>query len=236
MINQTIKTTNGRLRISMPTQLHEVTLGQLISMQEQPDMNDLEAISILSGTPVSELKQVANFNDLHVFGAIVLNISQQIKYLYQVDKIPAKVTFTIDEEPVQVNTIRNLSVEPAGAFMAAREIIADEINAHIKQYGGDDWQETFNPSLKACCLVLAHYFFCRATGKRYDEYEAEQFTVEIKKMRVTEALPIARHFFTNYPDLSKPKTGFWHPLLQHLKKRRVFMPLSGLNISIPSIP
>ena len=28
----------------------------------------------------------------------------------------------------------NLAVEPAGAFMAARDIIAEEINSHIKQY------------------------------------------------------------------------------------------------------
>jgi hypothetical protein len=121
-------------------------------------------------------------------------------------------------------------VEPSGAFMAARDIIADEINEHIKKYGEDNWKDNFNPSLKACCQVLAHYFFCRVTNKRYNEYEAEEFTNEIKKLRVTEALPISKHFFTCYPSLSKRKTNIWFPFLQFWKKRQVLNRLKGLNI------
>jgi hypothetical protein len=98
-----------------------------------------------------------------------------------------------------VKPIRYLPVEPAGAFLAVRDIIADEINEHINLYGEDDWQEHLQPSLKACCHVLAYYFFCRATGKKYDEYEAEEFCEEVKKLRVTEALPVAKHFFPVIP-------------------------------------
>lgn len=107
--------------------------------------------------------------------------------LYNSDSIPSGIMFESSNK--MVNVVRNLSIEPAGAFMAAREIIVDEINAHIKQHGAENWQQNFNPSLKACCQILAHYFFCRATGKKYNEYEAEEFCSEIKKLRVTEALP-----------------------------------------------
>jgi hypothetical protein len=132
-----------------------------------------------------------------------------------------------------VNVIRNLSVEPAGAFLAARDIIAEEINEHIKQYGEEDWREHFQPSLKACCHVLAHYFFCRATAKKYDEYEAEEFCEEIKKLRVTEALPIAKHFFYYYPNLLKQKIGFFQRLQQYWRRRQVYRRLKNLNTSTP---
>jgi hypothetical protein len=196
MIEKTLKTIDGKLRVKIPTVLNEVTLGQMIEMQEKPNLNDLEAISILSGLPIEKLQNVCSIDDFAVFEDYILSLSHQIKYLYNSDAIPAKVNFDSGKLSVKVNVIRNLSVEPAGAFMAAREIIADEINEHIKQFGEDNWRANFNPSLKACCQVLAHYFFCRVTNKRYNEYEVEEFNNEIKKLRVTEALPIAKYFFT----------------------------------------
>ena len=233
MIQKTLKTTHGKLNISIPTQLSEVTLGQLMEMQEKTDMNDLDAISILSSIPVAELKRVVNFNDFQPFGDHVLSLSHQIKELYQNDTIPKKVRFILDTKQVEVNVIRNLSVEPAGAFMAARDIISEEINEHIKMNGEEDWKETFNPSLKACCHILAHYFYCRVTGNKYDEYAAEQFCGQIKKLGVTEALPIAKRFFTIYPGLSKQRTGCFHRFQQLWKKRLVSISLKSLSISIP---
>ena len=233
MIQQTLKTTHGKLRVSIPTQLSEVTLGQLMEMQAAPGMNDLEAISILSGVSLPELKSVVDFDDFKPFGGHILSLSRQIAELYQGDNIPGKITFMLNEKRVIINVMRNLSVEPAGAFMAARDIIADEINQHIKMTGEDDWQQSFNPSLTACCQILAHYFYCRATGKKYDEYEAEQFSDHIKELRVTEALPIARHFFMSYPGLSKPRTGFFQRLYQRSKKRQASRLLKSLSISTP---
>jgi hypothetical protein len=236
MIEKTLRTTDGNLRVRIPTILNEVTLGQMIEMQEKHYLNDLEAISILSGISKEELNTVSNFDDFNVFGDHVQSLAHQIKYLYNSNIVPHKVPFMLGKRKVVVNVIHNLSVEPAGAFLAARDIIADEINEHINLYGEEGWQEHFQPSLKACCNVLAQYFFCRATGKKYDEYEAEEFADEIKKLRVTEALPIAKHFFSCYPNLLKQKIGFLQRLHQYWRRKQVFRRLRNLNISTRSTP
>jgi len=214
MIQKTLKTTTGKLIVKVPEKLKEVTLGQLMAMQAAPDLSDLQAISILSGTPLEELQNINNVTDLQIFNEQVLSIAHQIKYLYNSDAIPQKTTFIIDDKPVTVKVIKNLSVEPAGAFMAAREIIADEIGKHIKQYGEENWQENFNPSLTACAQILAQYFYCRATHNKYNEYAAAEFEEQVKLLPVTDALPIAKYFFLSYPNLSKPKTNCWHRVRQ----------------------
>ncbi|MDR3693385.1 hypothetical protein [Mucilaginibacter sp.] len=233
MIEKTLKTTTGRIKIKIPSSLHELTLGQLIEIQDKPELNDLEAIGILSGIAVEQLQNVKNYDDLQQFGETVLLLSTQIAWLFNSGDVPRKITFNLTRGANTVNVMRNLSIEPAGAFMAAREIIGDEINHHIERFGHDDWQDNFKPSLKACCQVLAHYFYCRATGEKYNEYEAEEFCTEIKKLRVTEALPIAKHFFTCYPSLSKPKTGYSLRPRQFWKKRQGSSVLKNSNISIP---
>ena len=233
MIEKTLKTTTGKLLVKIPASLNEITLGQMIELQEKPSLTDLEAISILAGIPVGQLQNVCKIDDLMVFGDAVRSLSQQIINLYNSDAIPEKITFAPGHINKTVNVISNLSVEPAGAFMAARDIIAGEINRHITQYGDDNWEECFNPSLKACCQVLGQYFYCRVTGRQYDEYEAEEFSNEIKKLRVTEALPVAKHFFTCYPGLSKQKTSFFQRLRQSWRKKQGYNHLKSLNISTP---
>ncbi len=233
MIEKKLRTTEGRLLVAIPTLLNELTLGQLTEMQDKPYLTDLEAISILSGVPVDELNTVCDVTEFQIFSEYILLLSHQISLLYNRDEIPKKVTFYLDK-PVTVNVISNLSVEPAGAFMAAREIIAEEIKEHIEKYGEEDWQETFKPSLKACCQVLGQYFFCRVTGKKYNEYQVEEFYAEVKKLKVTEALPIARHFFSCYPHLSRRKTNYWQRLLQLWRKRQEYRRLNALNTLIPS--
>jgi hypothetical protein len=233
MIEKTLKTTGGKLLVKIPTALNEVTLGQMMEMQDKHHLNDMDAISILSGIPIDELNNVTNVNDFQIFGNSVHILSTQIKHLYNSDAIPHKVTFTLGKRKVTVNVAHNLSVEPAGAFMAARDLIADEINETIKLHGEEHWKEHFHPSLKTCCHVLAHYFFCRATGKKYNEYEAEEFCTEIKKLRVTEALPIAKHFFTCYPNLLKQKTSFFQRLQQYWRRKQVSRRLRNSNTSTP---
>jgi len=234
MIEKTLKTTTGKLRVSIPTQLSEVTLGQMMELQQTQELNDIDAISILSGIQASKLKTVLNFNDFQLFADEAKSLSYQIALLYNSNVIPDSITFSASETKIKV--LKNLSIEPAGAFMAAREIIADEISECVRIYGEETWQDYFNPSLKACCQLLAHYFYCKATGKPYNEYEAEEFTAEIKKLRVTEALPIAKHFFTCYPNLLKQKINFWQRLQQYWRRKQVSARLKNSNISTPLIP
>ena len=234
MIEKKLRTTDGRLTVKMPTLINELTLGQLMEMQDKPYLTDLEAISILSGVPVSELNTVCDVTEFQIFNEYILLLSHQIAHLYNRDEIPKKVTFYL-EKPVTVNVINNLSVEPAGAFMAARDIIAEEIKEHIEKHGEEDWQETFKPSLKACCQVLGQYFFCRVTGKKYNEYQVEEFYAEVKKLKVTEALPIARHFFSCYPHLSRRKTNYFQRLRQLWKRWQEYRRLNDLNTLIPSM-
>lgn len=222
---------SGRLTLAIPSDIREVSVGQLIELQQNPELNDMEAISILSGVSLTEISNVTKFADLQVFGKIIFHLSEQITRLHEFQKLPKKITLELPTGSKTINVIKNLSVEPAGAFFAAREIIAEEINEHIKKFGAEDWQSTFTPSLTGCCQVLAHYFYCAATGKMYNEYEAEGFVNEIKKMRVTEALPIARYFFRCYPTLLKPKTGYLSRLRQHWRKRQGSALLKRLNIS-----
>jgi hypothetical protein len=194
-MNRKIKTATGNININLPDKLQQVSLSQLMAMQSAKQLSDLEAISILSNTPLHDLQNITDVNDLQVFNAQVLSIAHQIKYLYNSDAIPQKTTFIIEGKQVSVKVMKNLSVEPAGAFMAAREVIADEIAKHIQQHGEADWQERYNPSLQSCAQVLAQYFYCRATGKPYNEYAAAEFEEQVKQLPVTDALPIAKYFF-----------------------------------------
>jgi hypothetical protein len=228
MIEKILRTIGGSLRVRIPTILGEITLGQMIELQEKHYLNDLEAVSILSGISKDELNNVIDFDDFSIF-EYLQSLAHQIKYLYNSDAIPHYVTFMLGKRKVDVAVTHNLSVEPAGAFLAARDLIADEINRHIGLYGEEHWKEHFQPSLTACCDVLAHYFFCRATGKKYDEVEAGAFTEEVRKLRVTEALPVAKHFFTCYPDLLKQKFGFVQRLHLYWRRRQVLQRLKSLN-------
>jgi len=230
MLQKTLKTLTGKLLIQIPSSLAEISLGQMMELQNEPDLSDIKAISILSGIAVEQLQNVKNADDFALFGEIILALSHEIKNLYNSDTIPKKVTFPSGKT---ISVTHNLSVEPVGAFMAARDVISDEIAEHIKLYGDEEWQQSFNPSLKACCQVLAHYFYCRATHRPYNEYEADEFITEIKKLRVTEALPIAKHFFTCYPGLSKPKISCWRRLLQRWSGAQAYNNLKDLNMSTP---
>ena len=236
MIEKKIRSSSGKISLTIPTELHEITLGQLMALQEKEVLDDLDAISILSGTPKCELQNIEEIADLSEFGESILSLSRQLKLLDEHNALPVKVTFTINGRKVVVPVIHNLAIEPAGAFMAVREIIADEIRQHIAKYGEQNWQETFQPSLRACCEILAQFFYCRATKKPYDEYDAEAFTTEIKKLGVLEALPLARHFFTCYPNLWQPKQNYLHQLLHRWKLLLASARSRNSTISTRSMP
>jgi hypothetical protein len=211
MFTATLKTTEDKLTVTIPSEVKEITMGMMSQLQN--DVSDIEAISILSGIEKDTLYTVRKIEDFEVFKPILNNLIKSLTD-FSSDLVPLKVTIAGKE--IKVN--RNLSIEPAGAYMAAKNIIADEINI-AQKIDPDNWQTNFNPNIESACRVLAHYFYERVTGKLYNEYRAEEFTEEIKKMSIVEALPVSRCFFLLYPNLSQPKTNFLN-LLKHLWKRR----------------
>jgi hypothetical protein len=229
MIEKIFSTTDGKIKVRIPTILNEITLGQMLEMQSNGQGDEMDAISILSGISKMDLYTVCDLSDLQIFNVHVRSLAQQVKYLYNSNIVPHNVVFMLGKRKVGVNVIRNLSIEPAGAFVAAKDIIADEINAHINQYGEDNWQQHFQPSLQSCCSVLSQYFFCRATGKKYDEQDVWAFESEIKKLKVTEALPIAKYFFSSYPDLIKQQIGFFQRLREYWRRRQILRRLRKIN-------
>jgi hypothetical protein len=231
MIHKSIQTLTGLLKVSLPGTLDELRLEQLMALQQAEQLTDLQAIHILSGVPLQELQQVKYFNDLQIFNEQVQLLANQIKELYNSNAIPKEVTLVIEGAPSKIKITQNLSVEPAGAFMATRDAIAEEISSHITRHGEADWQQHFNPSLKLCSYILAQYLYCRATGKPYDELLASEFTTQVKQLPVTEALPIAKYFFLSYPNLSKPRTGFWPHLHRLWSSVRASKLSRVLNIS-----
>ena len=97
MIQKTLQTITGKLAVKIPTELNEVTLGQIMAMQQKPDLSDIEAISILSGIAVDELHNVKNIQDFQVFTDTVLALSHQIKHLYNSKVIPKEVVFILHD-------------------------------------------------------------------------------------------------------------------------------------------
>ena len=50
MIKQ-IRTSRGKITVRIPTDLHEITFGQLLDLQHLKNPDDLDVISIFSGIP-----------------------------------------------------------------------------------------------------------------------------------------------------------------------------------------
>ena len=226
MITKTLDTTSGKIKVSIPGNLNEITLGQVIELHNNPELYDIKAISILSGIPLETLQNTLDYSQFSIFTEYVKSLAHQIKYCYDGATLPKTVSFGtkpvkrfgfVFQKENKVEVITNLSMAPAGAFMASRDIIATEINRHIEIYGEDKWREHFNPNLESMALVLAHYFYCRVTGDMWSEQKAEAFKSEVLKLSLQTALPIARHFFLNYPDLSKQKISLWAALRQRWK-------------------
>lgn len=236
MLQKTLKTTTGSLTVAIPEKLEEVNLGQLMELQATENLSDLQAISILSGIALSDLQDVKDMSGLQIFSHHITDLSAAIQNLYNSNSMPKKVIFKLNDRPKTVAVTSNLGIEPAGAFFAARDVITDEINDHVTRFGEDGWREQFNPSLRSCALILAHYFYCPATGQRYTEHGAEQFIEHVKRLPFTDALPIAKYFFLSFPNLSKPRISFWHRAQLCWKKRLALNRFKSLATSILLTP
>lgn len=255
MFERVLKTVEGQMKIRIPSMLNELSVGQLMALQALVDPNDLEVVSILSGVSINNLYDICMITDLQQFNETIIDLLNQVKNNYDAELIPEKITFKLPLPPeeakssrpfkifhkpapgyknVTVDVIKTLSVEPAGAYMNAKDIIADEIAKAQKIYGDENWAANFMPPLEAACKVLGHYFYAKVYG-HYDEYKASEFSEQVKKLPVTEALPIAAFFFLNYPDLSKRRISFWHRVQQYSRKRREYKRLKNLPSLIQSI-
>lgn len=229
MITRTLTTLQGKVKIHIPERLSEVTLGSMIAMQNA----DID-IPIIPELTEAIVNNIVNIDDLIQIRERVLSLAHQIKYCYSESAIPETITFGRVKtwrgwKDRKIPVIRNLSIEPAGAYLCSRDLIADEINRHIDLFGEDGWKENFAPSLECCAGVLANYFYCRVTGELFSEQAAEAFKSEVLKLPVSEALPVARYFFMNYNNLYRPKTSLWQVLKQQWKKRQALQRLRNSN-------
>ncbi len=223
MIQKTIQTIQGKVKIAIPTSLAEITIGQMMDM-ESAISNSIPLIPELTEDIVNN---ITNYSDLIDIRERILSLAHKIKYEYHEAKLPEYIHVL----GKRIKVIKNLSIEPAGAYLACRDIIADEINAHIAIYGEDKWQDKFTPSLKTCSLILAHYFYCHVTGLLWNEQKAEEFQSEILKLSVQEALPVARFFIMKYPDLSQSRRSLWQVFKLILRKNLALRRLRNSNIS-----
>lgn len=224
MITKTITTTTGKIQIKIPTSLAEITIGQMIEMQEATG-NEIPCIDGLSEDVVSN---IVDYTELFEIRERILSLAHQIKYAYESNDFPKEIH--IIGKVVKVP--HNLNIEPAGAYLNCHNTIATEINKNIELYGENEWREKFTPSLKTCCELLAHYLYCPATGLPYREQLADDFINEVKKMSVKEGLPLARFFMTSYPVLRRRKLTFWQVFLLILKKKQDVRNLRRSNITI----
>ncbi len=220
MIVKTILTTSGKKKIAIPTVLSEITLKMLMDTEEG-----------VGGIPmIPELTQDVfdNITDIKQADEIkerILSLVHQINYTYDAKAVPSRIHIS----GKWIDVPKNISIEPAGAYMVCRDLIAEEINQHIAKYGEEKWKEYFRPSLKCCAMLLANYFYCKATGQLWEEQKAEEFVNEIYKIPITQCLPIANFFFVNFRKLSTTKQTFWQALKQTWKNALVRRRLKNSN-------
>lgn len=242
-----IKTTSGPLTISIPSDLSEITIDVL--MRLTPAYGDtfspLEQLSILSGIPkefndkkpdVICLEDICNLDDLAVFDTTIELLAIKIKSFVTEQEIPESILVPVDTAITRgwrwfrgsrhhvgklVPVIKNLGIQPAGAYFEAKEIIRQEFEewAKVKKEYGDHIE--FNPSIQSLCRVLSLYLYVPATGEKFNSARAADFDKVTKQLPITKALPIARYFFLRYPNLSKPKAPPFRDQLQRYRSKQV---------------
>jgi len=218
MTERTFKHINGKLKLSMPDNLQDVTLQMMIQFQ-QPALSDLEAISALTQTPIKTLYGII---DIAALNEVILPFAQslqhQLAYTYEAGVLPKQVTLRYPGGTAQViNLGEDVGFYAYGAVMEARELMTAEILRHQQTYG-DMWREHLNPDLRTCGLILTHFLYNRAyPGHVPSAIDIQQFFDVVKWLPITDAAPLARYFFLSYPNLPLRKPTRWQRL-QHLWK------------------
>lgn len=248
MITKTIKTTSGPLKISIPNDIKEISIGKLMELTPVPghSFSELEQLSILSGIRMDIdwfktgaedeicLLDICNMDDLRVFDEALQTIAYQLKHFVTVQEIPKSITLDMPQDYVKrrwtafatkslktIPVISNLGIAPAGAYLEAKQLIKKEYERweQVKDQYGEEIE--FNPSIEAQIRLLSLYFYVPATGNKFNTLKVIEFDEVIKKLPITQALPIARYFFLRYPNLSRPKIAPSLNALKQLRSKRV---------------
>lgn len=225
MLTQNFKTADGDIRLSIPQNLSELTMGMLADSEPKPgdSLSPLDMLSVLSGVPKESdteacLLDIFDIDELNVFTDTLLALHYQIAALKEnADKLPhtvtlkmhrAKYAFTKGQSLISrlrnidakiISIPKDLKIQPAGAAMEAEEVIKEEIQIYenAKKAFGDHL--VFNPSANSLLHILALYFYCPATGEKFNPQRVIEFANDvIRKMPVKQALPIAWFFFSRY--------------------------------------
>ncbi len=218
MTERTFKHINGKLKLSIPDSLQDVTLQMMIQFQ-QPALSELEAISALTQTPIEQLYGISDISALNeAILPFAQSLQHQLAYIYEAGALPKTLTLRYPGGKAQIIDIgADAGFYAYGAVMEARELMKTEILRHQQTYG-DTWREHLNPDLRICGLILAHFLYNRVYPNHVPtEIDIQQFFDVIKWLAITEAAPLARHFFLSYPNLPlrKPTRS---QRLQHLWK------------------
>lgn len=250
MITKTIKTTSGPLKITIPSDIKELTIGKLMELTPVPghSFSELEQLSIFTGIPTGDkefdkreididvitLGDICNVDDLRVFDEALQTIAYQLKHFVTVQEIPKSITLDMPQDYVKrrwttfatkslktIPILSNLGIAPAGAYLEAKQLIKKEYERweKVKEQYGEEIE--FNPSIEAQIRLLSLYFYVPATGNKFNTLKVIEFDEVIKKLPITQALPIARYFFLRYPNLSRPKIAPSLNALKQLRSKRV---------------
>jgi hypothetical protein len=234
MTERTFKHINGKIKLSIPDTLQDVTMQMMIQFQ-QPALSDLEAISALTQTPIEQLYGIS---DIAALNEAILPFAQslqhQLAYTYQAGVLPKQITLFYPGGKVQTITIgEDAGFYAYGAVMEARELMTAEILRHQQTYG-DTWRDHLNPDLRTCGLILTHFLYNRAYPSHVPSaIDIQQFFDIVKWLPITDAAPLARYFFLSYPNLPLRKPTRWQRL-QHLWKNAPALIRS--RASVTSIP
>lgn len=229
MITKTLKTTSGPLKISIPSDRSEITLGMLIDLTPPPGeaFSELEQLSILSGVQYKgdeetlTLMDLTDMDELAVFDETLQKLAYQLRAFSEVEKIPTELTlimphnypasgrfkrwFNSPNKGKVIQVISNLWIAPAGAYMEAKEVISADMKEWQEQNPQAKDLSDYKPKPESYLHILSLYFYCPATGEKFNSARAAAFQSVVRKCLIDDVLPIARHFFLKYPNLSKPK-------------------------------
>jgi hypothetical protein len=228
MIKKDFKTFDGKITISIPENLKELTIGQLAEMNEEPNRTTFRLISILSYVPENTLANLNCYLDLEALVPAFSSLLSQLNAGLGKMIVPSEFQIRYKGRVKYVKVAKDLAFEPAGAYVQACSIIAEEIEIAKQKYGAN-WRDNFGPSYRSQIRILANFFYQRVTGEKYNVEGVEDFYNTVKFLPVSIAVPVARYFFLKYPNLQKKKTSFWQAVQLIWKKKQASNNLENLK-------